>query len=73
MGLRDFVITKNSMFLKFGSAEPQPLNRLHFPVVTLDAPRPTVAARGTDPTLGVISAPPASPATDMHYLVTLAH
>jgi hypothetical protein len=55
------------------SAEPQPLNLLHFPVVTLDAPRPAVAARSADTALDMIGSPSTSPTTDMYYLVTFAH
>lgn len=49
------------------------MNRLDLPVVTLDAPRPAIAARSADPALDMVGTPPAPSATDMYYLVTFAH
>lgn len=54
-------------------AKPQTLDGLRLPVIAVDAARPPITARRTDALLGVIGPSAAPPATDMHYLVTLAH
>lgn len=46
---------------------------LHLPAVLNDSARPSVTAGRADPLLGVICAPAAPPAADVHHLMALAH